>query len=406
MKTFFIILKYTSAVSALAAISLCACEFNQTQCAIPSSRIHKRFIDNDVLIDLYKKAYELTIKQGKPLCNFEQFKELYAEYDLDDDSFIKEIVRLSNETTNNSCIDFYSSSIASYILKDNIDYSSTPASSFRDGFIPDYTMFDYSNVEVGDLLIEFKGAVGALTGHVAVVVDVHKSSFNGNKYIQTIESVNGAGVTFGYYDDMRIVNYNTTLYKPKVALTRDQQERIKYFAKSQLGDDYSFNYGDKKTDFNAESWYCSELVYAAYNYAGYNLHNMDRVWRDDFVESEDFVKTPLIRKIDLSIWNCGGSFVGWSIGIRNNNSVDTQIDYNTKMCFTNDASSRSNLNDLKTITVASNSTAAVSIGFNWFADAIALSYKSGKNRFIMYGNMLDGTISSMMTYYLMLPYEK
>ncbi len=76
------------------------------------------------------------------------------------------------------------------------------------------------------------------------------------------------------------------------------------------------------------------------------------------------------------------------------------------MCFTNDASSRSNLNDLKTITVASNSTAAVSIGFNWFADAIALSYKSGKNRFIMYGNMLDGTISSMMTYYLMLPYEK
>ncbi len=100
----------------------------------------------------------------------------------------------------------------------------------------------------------------------------------------------------------------------------------------------------------------------------------------------------------LTLSNLGKSNGSWSIKITNPLNQAVTVEYNTKMCFTDDAKNWSGLSDIGTVTIAANSSATVSISTNWFATAIAVSYELEGYRIISYANELD-TSGGMQVYY-------
>lgn len=76
----------------------------------------------------------------------------------------------------------------------------------------------------------------------------------------------------------------------------------------------------------------------------------------------------------------------WLIKIRNTYGETKTVQYNTKMCFENDAKNWSGLNDVSTFSLAPGQEKTVSITENFMADSIAIRFWGTK---IIYANQLN-----------------
>lgn len=105
-------------------------------------------------------------------------------------------------------------------------------------------------------------------GHNAMIVDMAHSGYYGS-YMQTIEAV-GGGVQYGFLDDLRMAEYKIKILRVSGATSTVRNNAI-YFIRAQLGKPYYLNTFRLNTSIDSLEWYCSELVYAAYKYAGIDI---------------------------------------------------------------------------------------------------------------------------------------
>lgn len=269
-----------------------------------------------------------------------------------------------------------------------------------------YEKFDYSNIQVGDIIFEthVSDALNYI-GHVAYVYDIAKQYTDGTNtgtFIETIEAV-PSSVRFGWLDDNRMKTQGVIILRPVYA---NNISTASYFMYGQLGKPYNFPFdsGRVNTSYYSESWYCSELVYAAYYYAGVNLHAVSvnnyclprHLYENSYTYTKNFSKT-------LDIEYLGNPNGKWKIRVRNTNSYQVSFRYNKKMCFSSDAKNWTNLHDLSDpITLNSGATIDVTISINWFATSCTFSYEKTINgttaRFISYCENLNGLTQWMSIY--------
>ncbi|MBP5091151.1 MAG: hypothetical protein J6328_01125 [Bacilli bacterium] len=262
-----------------------------------------------------------------------------------------------------------------YILKSIEDEYVTPASHFARPLL--YGGFDYSQIEVGDVLYEAAGSIGSVTGHTAFVVSIDHYSDYGD-YIQTVEAVQPC-VSYGFIDDNRMVMFKATFYRVTDA-TYYIIISAKNFVIMQLGKPYDLH-SPLHTSAYSSNWYCSELVWAAYNFTYLDLRNntsSGMFLPNDFkasrkVEVVSAPSTYVPSYLQLGLVGKSGST--WTIKVTNYSGSGVYVRYNPKMCFLDDAKEWRNLDSNQpSVYCRNNSSVNISITENWFADSIAVCY--------------------------------
>ncbi len=367
-------------------------------------------------IDVFQDYYDELDLSDKNI-SFESFCNGYYQFDLSFDEYINLINEDSvdwNSISTSKSIGSETQAIkstaskleiispdADYILKESTKIKhlpTTPASSFKR--IPQYNTVDFSSLRDGDIVLEPYSLNGL--GHMAIINNTEQSSVYGN-YIQTVEAVL-SGVQYGFLDTNRMLNYRIQIYRVYRATELGAVNAAKQFVFDQIGKSYSFDFSHTDID-NQDEWYCSELVYAAYYSGGIDiLYSPLALDGHTFFPHEDtpFIPT-LIQKrfFGGKAFDCSPQFLqiriknfernNWYIEVYNPNVFDLYIDYDSKMCFYNDAKNWSNLNngDIHTAFINSGNTYTVCISENLFATSIAISYYWIGHRYVTYANKLN-----------------
>lgn len=376
-------------------------------------------------LDIFENYYEIATEQlqennlDMPF-TLEQFCEGYYSHEYDIALYTDKVVDYAIEYTEkylkaenslslmSSGSSSSSSGTADYILTSYTNYTVTPQSAFRrapdyDGY--DTQTFDYSTLQVGDIVHESE-TVFFDTGHTAIISDIAHDSYYGD-YIQTIEAV-APNVSYGILDDNRMVNYGVMILRVVDASAAQRQSAV-YFAERQIGKPYSLNTLRLNTSINSSQWYCSELVYAAYNYAGIDIGVRKDEYGFDYTMQlgclpwdiyysyntyDKGVKGP--NYIDIQL------LYGprWQVRIFNNTGGPKTVYYNSKMAFEGDAKNWTGLSDVKTTgNLASGDYETVTITENWFATDIAISVIVGGKRYVTYAHNLSSTYYTMSIFY-------
>lgn len=370
----------------------------------------------DVLsyVDVLNTYYELAIGDtNKPTETFAEFYDSYYAEDSDRDLYKYTLdLAYDNDNFDNVYSTLYggigyastfssssggsgsggsSSNDEDYILYDSCDYSSTPSSAFARH--PYYSVYDYSSIKSGDIVWETE-TILFNSGHNALIVDTEKRSELGF-YLQTIEAV-GGGVQRGFLDDLRMTKHKCKLLRVNGRTESKVSDAI-YFSTKQIGKPYALNTFRLNTNIDSASWYCSELVYASWKYAGIDIGVKNGQYLQlgclpsDIGNSDNTyeISMPYYDFLGLDIVSKSGST--WNIRIINPSSVELEVHYNSKMCFNGDAKKWIGLDNVNTIPISANSSKVVQISENWFATSIVASYtnKDEKYRFISYADNLD-----------------
>ena len=292
------------------------------------------------------------------------------------------------------------------ILRSINDREITPWTDFARPFFNNY--YDYSMLRVGDVLFEEEGSIGSILGHNALIVSTNHKSDYGN-YIQTVEAIQPC-VSFGFVDDNRMVQFRGAIYRRR-NLTTTQANTAVSFVKRQLGKAYAIRQiGDTTLDDSATTWYCSELVYAAFYHAGCQLYGclVDGYFPPRvLIASDDLDPVYKDSKPYLTLSIVGKSGTKWRISAYNPNSYPVTIEYNSKMCWLDDAQYwRSALQNVKSTPCEAKQSVQFYIAENWFADSIGVSFlkkttyvsKEMKYRFVTYGKDLDASNKKLSTW--------
>lgn len=232
----------------------------------------------------------------------------------------------------------------------------------------------------------------------AYIYNVGKSSAYGS-YVQTIEAV-GGGVQFGFLDDARMITFGVVILHP----TNTNSEIVKKaseFHYKQLNKPYAFSFVEAKTNIASSQWYCSELTNAAYYYAGVNFNAVNsagNVMPYDILHSSGTKYIRYGKYLDVRISKYYGVENGYTIEVFNNTGNTITVEYNSKMCFVNDAKNWTGLNDIKTVSLGNGSMVRINIYTNLAATAVAISYVSNGIRYITYGDQLRTGSYLMATY--------
>ncbi|MDY5817752.1 MAG: hypothetical protein SPK26_06975, partial [Treponema sp.] len=162
------------------------------------------------------------------------------------------------------------------------------------------------------------------------------------------------------------------------------------------------------TSINSEQWYCSELVYAAWNYAGIDIGvKKDSSGNDVFlsmgclpsdidnsyhtirvsISTPHYLELSIVNKIDKR----------WIIKIKNTCAEQITFQYNSRLCNFNDAKEWKGLKDIESFTLLSGSSLTTPITENWLANSITASYLKDDYRIITYANNLN--VDKTMTVY-------
>lgn len=229
--------------------------------------------------DILFKYYDTLLQKYPSLeFDFDRFCENYSKSSLTIDKFTESYMTAnSTQYIEVNSINSSSSSDADYILNSIYDYNTTPSSEFiRYPIYIDTSI--YSNLFVGDFIIETETEIlNGLLSHCAAIVNLNKPYFNNSSsnsyYIQTIEAV-GSGVKFGFLDDERLCRFGVGIFRHQV-LKDSEKTLYTQFLYKQLGKQYLFHVGKANSSINSNKWYCSELVWAAYNYIGYDIYKID-----------------------------------------------------------------------------------------------------------------------------------
>lgn len=379
---------------------------------------------DDVLsyVDVLNTYYELAI--GDSVSPTETFTDFYNSYYAEDSdrNLYKYTLDLAYDNGNFDdvystlysgidCSATYSSSggtgsggssgnDADYILYDSYDYSSTPSSAFARNIY--YSVYDYSSIKSGDIIWETE-TVLFNSGHNALIVDTDKSSGLGS-YIQTIEAV-GGGVQRGFLDDLRMTQYKCKILRVR-GRTESKVSNATYFATKQIGKSYSLNTTRLNTSIDSSSWYCSELVYASWKYAGVDIgvrngHSLQLgCLPADIGKSDNTYEISMPYYDFLGLEIVSKSNGTWNIRITNTSSVDLEVNYNSKMCYKGDAENWTGLKDIKIVPISAYESVVVQISENWFATSIVASYTNTDENFrvISYADHLDANSKTLTLY--------
>ncbi len=126
-----------------------------------------------------------------------------------------------------------------------------------------------SLVKKGDIIYETRGGMAPIAGHISIVEGVFWSSSQNQFYIRLVEAIS-SGVRRSVFDEERLSDKGGTILRVTSA-TDSQRSRAVDFCISQLGKGYSLH-TPKHSASNSDSWYCSELVWAAYKQQSIELH--------------------------------------------------------------------------------------------------------------------------------------
>lgn len=359
----------------------------------------------DVFESYYEKATNTLLDNNLEMTfTLDEFCEGYYSYDYDIATYTEKVINHVVEYENNSSLiktttlsSSFTSATADYILDADSNPTNTPSSAFSRK--PVYTgyngqTFDYSSLLVGDIIFESKTIIGSI-GHTALISDTSHSSYYGS-YIQTIESIYPT-VSYGFLDDNRMVTFGVKILRV-VGTTATRRSKALTFAKAQIGKPYSLNTLRLNTSIDSDGWYCSELIYASWKYAGVDVGvryylNGDSYYMGlgcvpwDLVYSYNTYEKGVNGKYYLDIQLVYGS--NWQVRIHNNTGSSRTVYYNSKMAFNNDAKNwTSSLKNIKSVTISSGSYKKVSIDTNWFATDITTSILVSGKRYVTYANSL------------------
>lgn len=336
----------------------------------------------------YEKSKSRLLKKGIEIVSIEAYVQSFRKQNNSLAIFCETF-----ENTSDYSISTISSSsgIASYILGYSIGSSDyTKKEYFQQK--PLYQAFDYSILEDGDIIYESGNETGGF--HVAFLYNSKQDSYYGN-YLQTIEAVPDK-VQYGFLDDDRILRYGVSIYRVYRAKELSTVKRAKDFIVKQVGKNYSYDYTKTDISVNETEWYCSELVYAAYCAGGMDIvSNSSSVFNPNttVVFPIQLTTGSLTYRIAIStswVELSVDSFNNkkWEINVYNPNTFGITLEYNSKMCYQDDAKNWNKLNDIKSIYISSFNTKTVSIEENWFATTIALSFVNDNKRYVSYANEL------------------
>lgn len=137
-----------------------------------------------------------------------------------------------------------------------------------------YDTYDIlSTVKKGDIIHETSGGVASLVGHIAVVEGKYWDSTYRQYYIRTVEATLPT-VTHGVLDDSRYDYRGVDIYYVTDATSTEKRAAVNFII-SQLGKPWSLEMpllSQCSYSSDTESWYCSELAWAAYYNQDINLH--------------------------------------------------------------------------------------------------------------------------------------
>lgn len=340
-----------------------------------------RFMDSYYSKENTSSLYEFTLDIADENGNFSSvYQELYGgEYGIEP----------ASNSGGSSTGGGSSSGDANYILKNSDENFTTPSSAFAR--IPIYNAFDYSSVLEGDIIWETE-TILFNSGHDALIVDMDHASPYGT-YIQTIEAV-GGGVQRGFLDDQRMVDFRCEILRVKGRTDFRADEAI-YFAERQIGKKYSLNTLRLNKSINSTEWYCSEMVYASWKYAGIDVGVKNGQYLqhgclpNDIAQSDNVEKNPMPYYTFLTVSVISKSGRTWKIRIYNPTSEYLTVYYNSKMCFYEDAKNWTGLADIQKIKIPSKEQRTVEISENWFANSITVSFVVEKSRVITYADDLN-----------------
>ncbi len=344
--------------------------------------------------DVFQSYYDTVILEAKLAfkdtnLSFEEFCDKYYYFDMDIKTYTEAVIDAY----------VYGEYSDIPIAKSSSSSSSETADYILDNGIferePIYNYFDYSVIEIGDIIYE-TDTIFFDSGHIAMITDYAYDSTYGS-YYRTVEAVEPT-VSNGFLDDTRMIDYRVKILRVVGASTA-QINVVRYFMNYQIGKSYSLNPIRLNTNINSSEWYCSELVYAAYKYANIDIGVKKNSSGNDVylvlgclpVDIYNSYNTSevTIPSFFLEMENMGKSGSYWLIKITNLSSSYISFQYNSKMCFANDAENWSGLNDLVTRSLYPNTSVTVSIRENWFATTVVAGWLDSEDmRFITYGNQL------------------
>ena len=381
----------------------------------------ENFVEVVSYVDVFRAYYDVVLEASKKtnwkeIMPFEDFCSLYYYVGLDiwdytdavischelgidvnelvlvsDDSFVSLEADIEEQSIDRSSGD------ADYILS-SYWYSYTPQSVFARA--PRYGAFSFSGVWKGDIIIETKTILDL--GHAAIISNLSKSGYYGS-YIETIDAV-GGGVQYGFLDDTRMVEYGIVIFGV-IGATSSICDNAVDFSLSQIGKPYFLNPFRTNTSITSSNWYCSELVYAAYLYAGINLNcinGLGGVYPVNIYNSSKVF--PVLSYTDRIIYLSieGKTLLGkWTIRVKHYQGGSPTVWYNTKMCFENDAKFwNSNLTNKSSKTVTSGVTGQTfEINENYFATHVAFMMQYGSRKVTTYADQLNNTTKTLNTQY-------
>ena len=365
--------------------------------------------EEEATLQIYYEDYKNAVLEAgiaTPLL-YEQFVQHFEHsYGLTIDSFTQALI--DEYTFAGFCYDRQSgqrdsgSLDADYILKDiyggnsisdpsspNFDPGIVPSSSFVR--TPSYPSFDFSDIQKGDIILETDTIFFGM-GHAAIVYEPHKHYQLANgaigTFIQTIEAVAG-GVQFGFLDTERINDYGIMILRPATSASVDDCLDFIY---AQLGKAYNYplQQGRMNTSITSSEWYCSELIYAGYHFAGFTFDHSSNGWINPFdilwssyVFPTCFSKTPdpVLVSSNLS---------QRVFKVHNQTGAARDLYFNSVLCFYGDGMSWSNLSNVATISNIPNGLYYyVGIGPNFFGNTAAFSYVINGSRKVSCCNSLN-----------------
>ena len=247
----------------------------------------------------------------------------------------------------------------------------------------------FDKVHVGDLVYE-RDQIGGI-GHIGIVESIDCYSDYGN-FIRTIEAV-GSKVQYCFLDDLRFVEKNMAILRVTNDIL-DIQEALD-FAMYQIGKPYVFTLNNPHTDIDSISWYCSELVYAAYLYAGIDLtvgtsySPGQGIVPNQIYHSSNTYQVS-ITKLFLNLHVLTKNRFTRNIRVFNGNNINiTTGKYNSKMAFEQHAINWTNdLVYIQNFSIDAYDYEVLLIQENFFATHIAISYTDSCLRYITAANNL------------------
>lgn len=355
-----------------------------------SESVGETVISADAILHSYYN--DVVSTNNTNICSFETFCNEYRSSNIVIDEFTRlacddpELKFTKKIDYSYKILKASSSPQADYIIN-AVNYGSNPTPNDDFKRLPVYkNMYLYSSLSQCDILDETLTILCDI-GHTACISTTQAKSSSGFTFIQTIEAVDPV-VSYGFLDDERIAKYGINVYRYFKNLSMQNVSNILTFLKAQIGKKYNLDSTRKNFDINSEKWYCTELVEAAYYYAGITLNVIatdgTKIKNNGSMIPDNIHYCVFLRNIKnfannhayFSIDSYNNGFLGigsyWNINIINNTYNDFNIIYNTKMCFTLDGRNWKNLTDTKKIAIPSYSSIKVKIYTNFAAGAIAM----------------------------------